>query len=553
MHELATLLNERIVSGLRRRSIINPGKWATTYRVMGKPFPGPWGFKRHPWLEAMHNSEATVNVGQKAAQMGFTETVLNICFFYIDMHGVDCLYVLPSKSPDASDFSAARFDPALDLSPHLRRMFSNVKNVGHKRAGNTNFYLRGAKSRSGLKSVPVGVLILDEKDEMNQDNIPLARERQSGYDINKTWEISTPTIDGQGINETFNISTQNEFFFKCKSCNRWINLTWPESIEIIGEDYDDPRVMESYIKCSLCNAKLPHKGKYEWFEKSNWIQQFKDKVLEGWGISQLYSSTPNTHPGNIVAQYFKARTNPADEQEFFNSKLGLPHIVEGAKITEKDINNCIGEYLTVMSCDNGLTTIGIDVGTYLHFEVDRWHLPINCVDINTEAQCQVLAVGKLNHFEELDEIMYKYKIKFGVIDMLPERRKAYEFASRFWGRVRLCYYARGIQGKQIHLTTEDETNNELGVTVDRTSWIDLGLSRFRSLKISLPRDIPREYRNHIQSLVRIYEKDKDGNPIARYVKNDKEHDHFAHCRTYNEIALPLAASLGTPHDIKGSF
>jgi len=542
VHQLAELLTERMATSLRRKSISTAEKWACEYRVMSRPFPGPWTFKRHPWLKGMHQSIADLNVGQKAAQMGFTETVLNIVFYYIDIHQVDCLYVLPSKTPDASDFSAARFDPALELSSHLRRMFSNVKNVGHKRAGNTNLYIRGAKSRSGLKSVPVGILILDEKDEMNQDNIPLADERQSGYDIQKKWEISTPTIDSFGINATFKISTQNEFFFKCPSCSRAINLTWPESIEICGEDFDDPRIKESYIKCSLCHAALPHDNKIEWLSTGRWISQFADKDIQGWGISQLYSTT--VQPAKIVTQYFKAKINPADEQEFFNSKLGQPHIVEGAKLNENDIDGCIGDYVTASNNSSGLVTIGIDVGSYLHFVIEKWHIGSNSIDLNAEARCQVLAVGKCIHFEELDQLMSNYNVQGGVIDMHPERRKAYEFATRFWGRIKLCVYGRGITGKQIHLHDEEE----LMVTVDRTSWLDLSLSRFRTGKITLPKDIPREYRRHLMSIVRIYEKDADGNPIGKYVKAGSDDDHFAHARNYSEIALPLAAQIGSAHN-----
>lgn len=547
MHKLELLLTERISTGLRRKSIITPSKWATEYRVMGRPFEGKWAFKKHPWLKEMHDSNLPVNVGQKAAQMGFTETVLNIVFFYIDVHNVDCLYILPSKTPDASDFSAARFDPALEMSPHLRRLFSDVKNVGHKRAGNTNLYLRGAKSRSGLKSVPVGVIVFDEMDEMNQDNIPLARERQSGYDINVTWQISTPTIDNSGINNAFKSSTQNEFFFKCPSCSRNINLVWPDSINICGEDFDDPETKNSSLVCSLCENILPHETKPEWLSTGRWIPAFVDKDVAGWGINQLYSSTPAAHPSKIVQQYFKAKSNPADEQEFFNSKLGLPHIVEGAKLSEKDIESCIGDYITYQGNTNGLVTIGVDVGNYIHFEIDKWLISPNVIDLSAEARCLVLAVGKYLHFEELDELMKKYAILGGVIDMQPERRKAYEFANRFWGRIKLCYYGRGVQGKNIHVNTEDECS----VTVDRTSWIDLALSRFRSKNISLPQDIPREYKRHLTSLVRVYEKDIDGNPIGKYVKAGNSEDHFAHTRTYNEIALPLVASLGQPQSMSG--
>jgi hypothetical protein len=395
--------------------------------------------------------------------------------------------------------------------------------------------------------VPVGVLVLDEKDEMNQDNIPLAKERQSGYDINKTWEISTPTIDGFGINLTFEASTQNEYFFKCPSCSRSINLTFPESMEICGDDFNDPSLHNSYTKCSICQAKLPYESKGEWLQNGRWIPKFEGRNTEGWGISQLYS--PTVSPGKFLESYFRAKTNPADEQEFFNSKLGQPHVVDGAKLNEKDIDSCIGDHVTYQQNNAGLVTMGVDVGNELHFEIDKWYIGPNTVDLNAEARCQVLAVGKVIHFEELDVIMRKFNVSSCVIDMQPERRKAYEFATRFWGHVRLCFYGRGIQGKQIHLGQEDE----LTLTVDRTSWLDLALGRFRTKSISLPQDIPREYKRHMMSLVRIYEKDVDGNPIGKYVKAGSEADHFAHARNYSEMALPLAATLGQAHNIVGNM
>ncbi len=215
MKALAQLIAERISAGLKRKSLTTCSRWSEACRVMGgDSFPGPWTFKYHPWLREMHDSTAEMNVGQKAAQMGYTEWALNTVFYNIDVRNRDVLYVLPAQTPDASDFSAARFDPALELSPHLGKLFSDVKNVGHKRAGSANLYIRGSRSRSGLKSVPVNLIILDEVDEMTQDNIPLALERTAGQVEKQVLMLSTPTISNRGINEYFNLTTQEHFFFK---------------------------------------------------------------------------------------------------------------------------------------------------------------------------------------------------------------------------------------------------------------------------------------------------------------------------------------------------
>jgi len=546
MHQLAELMTQRLSAGLKRKSIKLASEWAEQYRVMGKPYPGPWTFDRHPWLRGMHDSTAEYNVGQKAAQMGFTETMLNITFFYIDVHGTDCLYVLPAKTPDASDFSAARFDPAISLSEHLQTIFSDVKNVGHKRAGNTNLYIRGSKSRSGLKSVPVGVLVLDEKDEMKQANIPLARERQSGYDMAITWEISTPIVDDMGINETFKQSTQEDYFFKCPGCGRQINLEFPRNMQICGEHHEDPDVAKTYLKCHLCEKKLEHEEKRHFLQDGTWVPRFTQQPYRGFGISQMYSSAFKAHPAKFIKAYFLAQTNAADEQEFWNSKLGLPHIVEGARVTDAELKECTGTHLSYDAYDDGLVTMGVDVGNWLHFEIDKWIIPRDCgPDVSTYARAQVLKAGKVRNFEDLDRLMEMYNINHAVVDMQPERRKAVEFAQRWWGRVHVCHYPNGISGKQIHVSDE-----ELQVAVDRTSWLDLSLGRFRSNSISLPRDLYNEYKDHVKALVRIYEKDTNGGQIGRYVKGENAHDHHAHARNYAEIALPLAVSVGVSQDMR---
>lgn len=545
LHNLKLLLAERISSGLSRKSITTCSRWAEKYRVMGIPFPGPWTFKWHPWLRGMHDSTSPVNIGQKAAQVGFTETVLNTVFYNIDMKAIDCLYVLPANSPHARDFSAGRFDPALDLSAHLQNLFSDVKNVGHKRAGNTNLYIRGSRSKTGLKSIPTGVVVLDEVDEFEQDNIPLALERQAGQLEKLTWLLSTPSIPKYGINKYFERSSQDHFYFKCPACSRHIELLFPQSLEIVGENAIDPRVSESYIKCYQCQAKLEHKLKHEFLANGVWKESIGQMEERGFYVNQLYSST--VEPGALVKSYFIAQEDPAEEQQLYNSKFGLAHIVKGAGITDANIDSCIGNYKSIHTYTGGrLTTIGIDVGKFIHYEIDEWDIPgAASIDLNVRSRPRVLSFGKVLHFEELDELMYRYRIVSGIIDALPERRKAFEFASRFPNIIRLCFYPNGIHGKQIQINKEEEAT----VSVDRTSWLDLSLGRFKNSQITLPVDINHEYRIHLKALVRIYERDPQGNLIGKYVRGSDQ-DHYAHCRNYNEIALPFGLSLVENSDIQ---
>ena len=545
MENLRDKLKERLASGLRRKTLTSCSKWSEECIVMGKPYPGKFSFKHHPWTREMHDSEADFNVGQKAAQLGFTVVGMNRTFYKIDIERVNCLYLLPTKTPDATDFSATRFDPLLELSPHLEKLFSDVKNVATKRAGSATLYIRGANSRSGLKSIPVSFLMFDEYDEMNQDNVPLAMERMSGQIDKQAWAISTPTIPNFGINKLFLSSSQEHFFFTCPSCSKQIELTWPDSIEICGETPDDPDIKKSRLICSECKATLPHQDKFQFLESGIWVPQAPEITdTRGFYVNQMYSSTIS--PAELVKSYLLSLNDAASEQEFFNSKLGEPHIVEGARVTQNLVSACIRKHRKADPYDPGIRvrTMGVDVGKWLHVEIDEWHIKNYGNDINIMSDCKVLNELKLRDFEELDNLMREWQIVQCVIDANPERRKAFDFAKRFEGFVRMCFYGRNIAGKQMTLGKDED----MTVSVDRTSWLDMSLGRFHNGSIFLPQDVSTEYKEHIMNPVRIYEKDKDNNPVGRYVNSSD--DHFAHARNYSEIALPLAVSLTTNRNVE---
>jgi hypothetical protein len=124
------------------------------------------------------------------------------------------------------------------------------------------------------------------------------------------------------------------------------------------------------------------------------------------------------------------------------------------------------------------------------------------------------------------------------MDRNPEPRTGLQFANKWYGRVRLCMYGQGIVGKDVSMSKTEEHS----VLVDRTSWFDLSLNRFRRKDmIEIPYDTPLEYKDQLKVLARIYKKDKDGNPVGYYECFDRD-DHYAHARNYAEIALKFAAT-----------
>lgn len=469
------------------------------------------------------------------------------------------LYLLPTKTPDATDFSQNRFDPLLEESEYLRNMFSNVKNVGTKRAGSATLYIRGCNSRAGLKSIPVAGIVFDEYDEMKKENIPLAWERMSGQRDTQAWVISTPTLPGLGINEVFQGTTQEHFFFPCPSCSRFMELV-EDNLVIIGEHQYDPEIKKSYLKCLKCDAKLTdpndtveqfEERKSSMLESAVWEPTGIKSEKRGFHINQMYSSAKAGRPKILAEAKLRGLMNKAAEQEWYNSKLGEAHEVEGSRVSLELIKACIsrdGRLKSDLPMMNRIHTMGVDVGKWLHIEIAAWDIGRFGNDINIISKPYIVWEGTrpmTSGMTELDPFMRQYQIHQAVIDINPERASAAAFAKRFWGSVKLCTFARGMNSKSLAI---DSTEDDFKINVDRTMWLDLALGRFHNKSIDLPIDLSAEYKSHIQKIARIYEEDSDGNPVSRWISNGV--DHFAFSRVYNEIALPLAAAITRNTNVK---
>lgn len=547
-------LKRSIADGLKSRTLTTCSRWAENRRVMGSPFEGPYSFLHHPWCRAIHDSQATYTVAMKAAQMGITEIGINRAFFTLDQLKRDVLYVLPTTI-NAGDFSKARFTTALKLSHHLKNLFVDTNTVGLKSTGTNVLYIRGSRGDSNLKSIPVSELILDELDEMDTHAVWLALERLSGQVEKHVVAISTPTVPKYGIHKLFLSSTQERFYFPCPHCGRQTELTWPDCVEIVGESVNDPRCHESFLKCKECKHKLEHKEKTEFLAQGKWEPTEHTTAASearGFHINQLYSSTVS--PGELVVAYHRGLGDESASTEFYNSKLGLPFVGEGAQVSDAMLDACVRGHTSndqrPMVGGKRLITMGVDQGKTGFITVVEW-----LFDQHPGADINDAAVGKLLWFGKFAEddwgyvgsLMREWQVLAAVIDADPNVNDARRFARKFPGYAWLTRYRRGQTAKEISLQEED--SGAPFAIVDRTSWLSCTLGRFKinPPRILLPRDISLEFRDHIKNVVRRYERDDTGNPTAEYISTGS--DHFCHALVYSDIGLALVATSPGGEDI----
>jgi hypothetical protein len=242
----------------------------------------------------------------------------------------------------------------------------------------------------------------------------------------------------------------------------------------------------------------------------------------------------------------RAKYDMAADQELHNSMMGLPYVGDGAQVTDEDFERCFGTHTkTQVPPENAkIITMGVDPGKWLHYCVCQWIFNKYENDMNMSAHCKILDEGKVENYDQLGRLMQTYKPNMTVIDSEPESRLSFEFASRFWGHVKCAKFTKGHLDRAINVSRSNDSHY---ITLDRTSWLDCALGRFKSKRIILPTDLSEEFKEHVKTVIKRYETDSTGNPKATYRSRSADHSAFA--LVYAEVGLPLAASMQTNSDV----
>lgn len=511
-------------------------RWAEKVRVMSE---GPWSFDKHPWLRQMHDDSSNQIVIKKGAQMGVTEYALNRTLFTLDQLKKHTLYALPNERPSAMAFSKGRINTASDLSPYISGLFAISRGEGHKITRDAvNLYIRGANSRTGFKEIPVSMVVLDEMDEMEEEAIRLAEYRVDGQDDYQIIKLSTPSIDGKGIDKHYQDTTQCLFNFKCPRCSKYIHLSL-DNLVVTAEHLNDPNIANSHLICTECRGVLPHEEKQYFLKDGIWVPTYPNNLKTGYHINQLYSCAKAIHPSRLATRFLEGQYDIVAKTEFYNSSLGQCFTDDGAQITEDTINKLQRDYFNADMRQRNrykFVTIGIDIGQFHHhYAVVGWNFDATKGrDILAASMGRLLHYGTVDSFDQLDELINTYRPHKVVVDAQPDTNSSISLARRFKGLAYACYYSTAKQTKQITIR-EDECT----ISVNRSFWLGTTFTKLTSQSMDLPKDISLELRQHLTSTAKTYSKDDNGNVQSEFVKRDHVPDHFLHAINYSIIALGL--------------
>jgi len=220
-----------------------------------------------------------------------------------------------------------------------------------------------------------------------------------------------------------------------------------------------------------------------------------------------------------------------EKQAFFNKDLGVAWAPEEGRLTRAAINaaQSSGNYtMPEAYAGDNLVTMGVDVASTraLHVRVSE-HV--------SEVSKRALFIGPVDGFGGLERLMTRFNVAMAAIDHLPEGRLARAFAARFPGRVYIVAYNTTAQPRTAEVLTVDPDMRF--ATARRLEAIDAMSETIRAGRNLLPWNLPDEYIDHMQALIRKVERNPEGSPRVTYTATGA--DDFAQAEVYDVLATEL--------------
>lgn len=340
---------EGLFRGLTPNKRINVWQWADENRVLSplaSSEPGQWRTARVPYLrEIMYNlsseSPAQRISCMKGAQLALTEGGLNWLGYIIDIDPGPTLIVMGTEDALKKN-SISRIDPMIKDCPSLSKKIP----PNSTKTGNNNMFqkvyeggilmMSGANSATGLRSMPIRYLMLDEVDSYPSDldgegsPVALAEARTSNFPNKKIYKISTPTIKGESlIEKEYENTDKRKYFVPCPSCGTQQVLHWEQVGWELGKGGKPTKV---WYECEHCHEHIDEINKTKMLELGEWRATDPTKTdpqVVGYHISTLYSPYGWYSWTDMAKEYLEALNDEVKMKTFWNTRLGLPYAVKG--------------------------------------------------------------------------------------------------------------------------------------------------------------------------------------------------------------------------------
>jgi len=371
--EARFVLEKEISKGLetfRKPEPLSLSKWATKHFYLSAEssyVEGAW--EAFPFqtaiMDSISNDDIREVIFTKSARVGNTKMMLAAIGYYAH-HKKRNQAIWQPVDGDMSEFVKTEIDTMLRDVPVMRSIFPYY---GKKHKNNTleqkmfvgsTLHMRGGKSAKNYRRISPDVVYLDELDGFDADiekegsPVSLAAKRIEGATFPKMVMGSTPKLK-----ESSMIGAQAEaadmyfrFHVPCPHCKHEQPLQWGGRDSEFGFKWQDDNPDTVEYLCRNCHAMFTQSDYLDSWSQGRWIDAdgvwidadnlFRDSKGEIVSAPQSISFhiwtaySPMTEWAMIVAEFLKAKGDPAKLKGFVNLTLGEPWEEDDGKGTDAD-------------------------------------------------------------------------------------------------------------------------------------------------------------------------------------------------------------------------
>lgn len=523
-------------------------------RLVPEPKSGAVDLVQFPYqIEPMYDdvvADAPEAVVMKSTQVGVTTGLWRWAVRRADQFGETVIYYFPTDV-HVTDFSDTRIEPAIEASEYLRGRIpqDHVRQKKLKHIGAGWVSLRGVQSKNSVQSVDADALVFDEYDECDPRNLEQAERRLSGAKAAgrtpRIRRIGRPSIPGYGIDVEYQRSDMRRWLVTCPKCKdeqplefaenlRWKSAATGSDVLRAGKDVyeEEDDVTAAWRACRSCGTSLePRKGKDVGpIHAGRWVpQRKKPGAIPGFHMPRMI--VPRTDLEEIVKA--SRGTKPHEIESFFNADLGIPYAATDSVLTDEQLDLHIAEGGEEMAGYSGRfhVTAGIDVAS----ERD---MTMRISEMAWDGRRRAIWMGEPEDFQEVEELLKRFRVTVAVVDSMPERRSARALAAAIPGRVYLAIYDEKPTADAFRY--DDKKNL---IHVNRTEAIDAMMDGVRGLHAPPLASPPVNYRAQMKSPVRRIVEDTKGRPRRVYVSTGSQGDDWAHAEVYDLVAEEMLGAL----------
>ena len=565
-YDLGDVIETTKVISMEDRPQLSPSEWAMKYRMIkGKPMT----FDRHRFQVPIINDMSPKIVVEKAAQLGLSEIMLTKIFWWADYHTgrANVIYTFPTFN-DMCTYATARIQPIITDAQLIKpddfgfkpeylleedvtyiSTMINMNNTQIKKIRDTFLFLKGTISDRNAISVDSDWNIHDEVNFSDQATLNKFRSR-IGAETSMGWEynFSTPTIPGYGVSEIYQKSDQKRWYIKCPHCGKRQHMEFETHVVDLPRKSMKQKQEYMYI-CPHCRNEITH----DTIVQGEFISEYPDnKDISGYHIDKMLVKS--------ATALMESKDQYRRVADFYNFDLGRAYAERTISLSEDILRECFLKTLkfwgsakvsdgVTMGCDQG-DTLWATFSRRNPFTGKRQVIYMEEID---EKEC-----FNNDPFQRLDELIQRYNVQCGVIDMNPNKNDVRKLCLKYPGRIFMATYA-SYKGEIVTYPNLD--NGDYIVNIDRTEKFKETFNNIYIQAVELPigTSIGEVYIQHMCNLKKETSRDDETSEYKEWFKAIGP-DHMAHANLYNEVAYEFyetvlqsaenqrpMATKGSPH------